>query len=148
MLYKNILVALDLKDNNKKLLDRALSLSSATQAKLYVVHVGVDVGELYSGVVINHLDNFQTRVINDDVSLLKQFLNDGGYDTSPIVEALEVVGDFNREIEKILFDKHIELLICGHRHNFLSRLMPTSRHLINNAKTDVLLVSLPEQTDS
>ncbi|KFB86516.1 hypothetical protein CR62_20100 [Serratia grimesii] len=73
MLYKNILVALDLKDNNKKLLDRALSLSNATQAKLYVVHVGVDVGELYSGVVIDRLDNFQTRVINDDVNLLKNF---------------------------------------------------------------------------
>ena len=69
MLYKNILVALDLKDNNKKLLDRALSLSHATQAKLYVVHVGVDVSELYSGVVIDPLDSFQTRVINDDVNL-------------------------------------------------------------------------------
>lgn len=144
VMYNNILVALDLKDDNKKLLERSVFISNKFDARLHVIHVGEDMMDVYSGIVIDHLGSIQSQIINNNVNKMKRFLFDNGLDISRIEKVVEVTGELNAEIDKLLHEEKIELLICGHRFDFFSKLMPTSKHFINNSNVDVLVVPLSD----
>jgi len=42
----------------------------------------------------------------------------------------------------IIADKGFDLLICGHHHDFVSKLVSYSRHLINKSPIDILVVPI------
>ncbi len=51
MSYKHILVAVDLSDDSKVLIKKAVSLAKPLDAKVSFIHIDVNYAELYTGLI-------------------------------------------------------------------------------------------------
>ena len=50
--YQHILVAIDLRADNHPVLDKAIALAKTHSAKLSVIHVDVDLREIYTEMIM------------------------------------------------------------------------------------------------
>ncbi|HAT4998105.1 hypothetical protein IBZ15_15945 [Serratia marcescens] len=147
MLYNNILVIVDLKDDNRDLLNHALYLCREAQAKLYVAHVGGKVIELYSSLVIDRLEHTQVPLVGEGVTLLKECLSDCNHHATQDIELLEMAGNFDSQMQATLYKKHIDLIICRQQHEHLTRSVMAISRAANNQNVDVMLVSLSDESN-
>jgi len=140
MSYKHILVAVDLSKSSEKVVSKAVSLAKDAKAKLSFIFVDVDnVSNI--GLVNLEIDTLPSieereKSLQQDLQLLA---NQADY---PIEHAIVVMGDFNRKVNAAVEKIGADLLVCGHHHDFWSRLLSAARKLINSAKTDLLIVYL------
>jgi universal stress protein A len=140
MSYKHILVAVDLSQSSGKVISRAVLLAKDTNAKLSLIFVDVD---NVSSIGLVNLEIDALPSVEERKKTLQQDLqtlaNQADY---PVENAIVVMGDFNRRVNATVEKIGADLLVCGHHHDFWSRLLSATRKLINSTSTDLLIVYL------
>jgi universal stress protein A len=140
MSYKHILVAVDLSKSSEKVIDRAVSLAKDANAKVSFIFVDVD---NISHIGIANLEIALLPTIEERKKILQQELQELADKADyPIENTLVVMGDFNSKVNAAVEKLGIDLLVCGHHHDFWSRLLSATRKLLNSAATDLLIISL------
>ncbi|MDV5168135.1 universal stress protein [Photobacterium rosenbergii] len=127
MTYKHILVAVDLTESSKEVIDKATSLAKGANCKLSLVYVDVDDVVLESRHRVALESKMQAMVDQSDY---------------PITESLVVIGDLHIKLAGIVKKSNIDLVVCGHHHTFFSRLFSSVPKLANAVETDLLVVYL------
>ena len=140
MSYKRILVAVDLSESSEKVINKAVALAKDADAKLSFIFVDVD-----------HISNISAT--NIEISMLPPIEErEKGFQRElqaladksdyPIDEAIVVMGNLSRELKATITKNNIDLLICGHHHDFWSRTFSSVNKLLNAVETDLLIVYL------
>ena len=137
--YQHILAAIDLRSDDHQVLDKAIALAKTHAAKLSVIHVDVDLRELYTEMIDIDIDNVQDQVIAEAKEKLETFLASVDY---PIEKKLVICGDLSERVNQAVKDYQIDLLVCGHRQSFWSLLTSSARQLMNTVPCDLLVVPL------
>ena len=137
--YQHILAAIDLGTGNNLVLQKAIALARTHAAKLSVIHVDVDLKDLYTEMIDIDIDNVQDQVIAEAKEKLEAFLASVDY---PIEKKLVICGDLSERVNQAVKDYQIDLLVCGHRQSFWSLLTSSARQLMNTVPCDMLVVPL------
>lgn len=139
MNYQHILVALELSDDNKILIDKAVFLAKLVNAKVSLIHVDGSVGEVYPELIDFQADPTQ-RPLNEHANLaLAEFQK---YADFPISHFLVGTGNLGDKLKKTVNEHGFDLIICGHHHDFISNIVSYSRGLINKSPVDILVVPI------
>lgn len=138
--YHNILVALDFHNDYQPVLDKAVSIAKRHHAKLTVVHVDINLHNLYTEMVDMNVHQVQEKVLKDTKDKMEHILSGVDYPLKHLV----VDGDLVEEITHIIDAQHIDLLVCGHHHTFMKLLTSAARQLMNSVKSDMLVVHLTD----
>ncbi|PSJ38659.1 universal stress protein [Zobellella taiwanensis] len=139
--YKHILAAVDMTEKNRKVIAKAVDRARANQAKLSVIHVDVDLKDLYTEMIDIDIDNIQDQVVADAKQRLEEYLGDINY---PIEKKLVICGDLTLKVNEAVEQNQIDLLVCGHEQSFWSLLTSSARQLMNTVPCDMLVVPLPK----
>lgn len=144
MNYQHILVAVDFDEDNQKVINRAVGLARALKAKLSLVHVHQVIGEVgFTGLMDMDLAGFDAT--SPSSNELQEQLDDlaigVGY---PIENKFLVIGDISDGIKQPIKKSNIDLIVCGHHHNFWSRISPSLGSLVNTSPVDLLVVALED----
>ncbi|HEY7866732.1 MAG TPA: universal stress protein [Psychromonas sp.] len=135
-----MLVAVDLSQSSEKVVSRAISLAKDTNAKLSLIFVDVD---NVSNIGIATLEVATLPSVEEREETLKKELQTLADQADyPIENAIVVMGDFTRKVNAEVQKMGADLLVCGHHHDFWSRLLSSTRKLVNSAVTDLLIVYL------
>ncbi|WP_295893849.1 universal stress protein [uncultured Vibrio sp.] len=139
MKYKHILVALELSEDSKVLIDRAVSLAKTMGSEISFVHMDGTHGEIYPDLI-----DITTGV--EDIPLkqnsIDQLRNFESYTDFPIKRFFVGTGDLSNKLHETITDNDVDLLICGHHHDFWSSIVSYSKHLINKSPVDILIVPI------
>ena len=139
MTYKHILIAVDLSPESKVLVKKAVSMASPYNAKVSLIHVDVNVSDLHTGMIDVNLGDIQKSISEETHHALSELSNKAGY---PITEILSGNGDLRQVLADAIKKYDIDLLVCGHHQDFWSKLISSSRQLINTIHVDMLIVPL------
>ncbi|EPD0991239.1 universal stress protein [Escherichia coli] len=139
MTYKNILVAVSNNDEDNILLKKAYEMAKNFNASLTAIHINDGLNHLYPGVyshfseeMFDGLKNASDRRLFDR---LKDFKN---------IRLRIEQGTIPETLLNLIQKEGFDLLICGHHHTFINRLMPAYRGLINKSSADLLVIPLPD----
>lgn len=142
MSYNHILVAVDLSESSEKLIEKAVSIAKISNAKLSLIFVDVDnisyVG--LTSIEMSPIPSTKERITARQEELQK-FVERTDY---PIENAIVEVGILASELSTTIEEKKIDLLVCGHHHDFWSRLLSSVNKIINSIVADLLIVYLEE----
>ncbi|MDH2926130.1 universal stress protein UspA [Lonepinella koalarum] len=141
-MYKHILVAVDLSDESPKLLKKAASIAERHNAKLSIIHVDVNFSDLYTGLIDINMSSMQDRISTETQQALLQLAEQAGY---PIGEKLSGSGDLGQVLADAIEQYDVDLLVTGHHQDFWSKLMSSTRQLMNIVTIDMLVVPLKEE---
>lgn len=72
--YKHVLVALDINDDFQPLLQRAITIARRHNAKLSVLHVDINLRDLYTEMVDIDVETVQRKVLADTKGKLDTIL--------------------------------------------------------------------------
>ena len=140
MTYKNILVAVSNNDEDNTLLKKAYEMAKNFNAGLTVIHIDEGLSHLYPGVyshfseeMFDGLKNASDRRL---VDRLKDFKN---------IRLRIEQGTIPETLLSLVQEEGFDLLICGHHHTFINRLMPAYRGLINKSAADLLIIPLSDE---
>jgi universal stress protein A len=139
--YQHVLVAIDLADDNRSVIDKAVERARSNQALLSVIYVDVDLNEIYTELIDIDINNVQAQILAQAKDRLATFLTGIDY---PIANQLVSCGDLSERINQAVQLYQIDLLICGHRQSFWSLLASSARQLMNTVPCDLLVVPLPK----
>lgn len=139
MAYQHALVAIDLSPDSELLIKKAVDIAKASNAKLSLIHVGLNYSDLYSDL----LDLSIARIQQDDPDhshvALQQLAEKTDY---PLSHLLSANGEFIQVLTEVIEKYGIDLIICGHHHDFWSNLMSSAKQLISSLNIDTLIVPL------
>lgn len=141
MKYKHILVALELAEDSKVLIDRAAVLAKILNAEVSFIHIDGSHGEIYPDLVDIQVDEQEPPIKRASLDQLKLLTE---YTDQPIKHFLIGTGDLSDKLADTIASYGCDLLICGHHHDFWSRIISYSKHLIHNSPVDILVVPLGE----
>jgi universal stress protein A len=141
MSYKHILVALDLSDESKLLIDKAVSLAKPLDAELSFIHIDVNYTELYTGLIDVNLAENQNKTMEASLAQLQAFADYASY---PVKHSLVGSGDLSNELTDTIEEFNIDLVVCGHHQDFWSKLLSSTRQLINTSPVDLLVVPIKD----
>lgn len=140
MTYKNILVAVSNNDEDNILLKKAYEMAKNFNAGLTAIHIDEGLSHLYPGVyshfseeMFDGLKNASDRRL---VDRLKDFKN---------IRLRIEQGTIPETLLSLVQEEGFDLLICGHHHTFINRLMPAYRGLINKSAADLLIIPLSDE---
>lgn len=139
MKYKHILVALDLSKESYILIDRAVSIAELTNAKVSFIHVDGTHGEIYPELVDIKSEPERKPLNEPSNTWLAEFQQ---YTDFPIESFWVGTGDLSNKVSMVVAENGIELIVCGHHHDFLSNIISYSRPLIQHSPIDILVVPL------
>ena len=139
MSYKHVLVAVDLSDDSKVLIKKAVSLAKPLDAKVSFIHIDVNYAELYTGLIDINMAEAQHQAMEASRTQLANFEEYAEY---PITHTLVGSGDLSNELCDTIQDYNIDLVVCGHHQDFWSRIISYSQHLINKSPVDILVVPI------
>ncbi|RQW62202.1 universal stress protein [Vibrio viridaestus] len=139
MIYQHILVALELSEDSKKLIDKAISFAQAAQADISFIHVDGTIGDISTELIDIQADK-TARPLNDRANEMLRELQ--AYPDCPIQKFLVGTGDLGDKLAGTIIENDFDLLVCGHHHDFWSNIVSYSRHLINKSSIDILVVPL------
>ena len=139
MTYQHILVAVDLSDESKLLVDKAVKLASRIEAKVSFIHIDVNYAELYTGLIDINMAEAQHQAMESSLEQLGKLAAYAGY---PITHTLVGSGDLSSELRETIAEYHVDLLVCGHHQDFWSKLLSSTRQMINCSPIDMLVVPL------
>ncbi|MFP2769155.1 universal stress protein [Oceanisphaera sp. KMM 10153] len=139
--YQHILAAVDMTEKNRKVIAKAVDRAKANKAKLSVIHVDVDLKDLYTEMIDIDIDNIQDQVVADAKQRLEEYLADIDY---PIEKKLVICGDLALKVNEAVEQHQVDLLVCGHEQSFWSLLTSSARQLMNTVPCDMLVVPLPK----
>jgi universal stress protein A len=138
MTYNHILVAVDLTNASEIVINKAVSLAKETNARLSFIYVDVDYvsisGPLNSSGIAMPDDGKEIQRLQKELHALVDGLD------HPVENTLVVMGDVEEKLSAAVNQFNADLLICGHNHDFWSRLLSSVRTLANTVSTDLLIV--------
>jgi len=137
--YQHILAAIDLGNSNDVVLQKAIALARTHAAKLSVIHVDMDVQNLYTDMIVIELEQVQDSMLQETRTKLEQALS--GLDF-PIDKKLILCGDLGEKVNEAIELYGIDLLVCGHHQSFWSLLVSSARQLMNSVECDLLVVPI------
>ncbi len=139
MSYQHILVTVDLSEDSKTLINKAVKLASPLKADVSFIHIDVNYAELYTGLIDINLAETQHHNMEASKQQLQLLAKHADY---PIRHTLVGAGDLSGELCEAIDDLNIDLVICGHHQDFWSKLLSSTRQLINCTPVDMLVVPL------
>lgn len=144
MCYRHILVAVDLAADSQKILDKVTALAKPLGAKVSLIHVDEEMsheGE-FSGLIDTDIAEIEPAhpTLMERTRTLQEIAEASGY---PIAGRYLIQGDLSHGLEDSITRLEVDLVVCGHHHNFWSRLAPSSRQLVNTSPVDLLIIPLP-----
>ncbi|WP_409440095.1 universal stress protein [Psychromonas sp. GE-S-Ul-11] len=141
MSYRHILVTVDFEEDNQLVIDKGINLAKSLDAKLSLVHVNQLLGEYgFTGLMDLSLAGLAAYPDLEELTQqLKTLASELDYD---IAHTYVVNGDISHSLETPVKEAGIDLIICGHHHDFWSRVSPTVGGLVNTSSVDLLIVAL------
>lgn len=139
MSYQHILVAIDLSEDSKLLIDKAVALAKPLEAEISFIHIDVNYAELYTGLIDINLAETQHQSMESSQKQLQALADYAQY---PIRHTLVGSGDLSNELCETINEFSIDLVVCGHHQDFWSKLLSSTRQLINCSPVDMLVVPL------
>jgi len=137
-----VLVAVDLSEESTILLDKAVKVAKRNEAKLSIIHVDVNFSDLYTGLIDINMASMQDRISSETQQSLLQLAKQANY---PISEHLSGSGDLGQVLTDAIKQYDVDLLVTGHHQDFWSKLMSSTRQLMNNIPIDMLVVPLRDE---
>lgn len=138
-MYKHVLVAVDLSDESEFLVKKAVGIAKRHEAKLSIIHVDVNFSDLYTGLIDVNMYSMQDRISSETQKALLELAEEVDY---PILEKLSGSGDLGQVLTDAIEQYDVDLLITGHHQDFWSKLMSSTRQVMNTIKIDMLVVPL------
>lgn len=141
MSYKHILVAVDLTQESKALIDKSLNLAKPLKAEVSFIHVDPRFEELYhhSGILDADLDNNGEFAAERSRSELKELAKETDY---PIKNCLVGTGDYGCVIKNVISKYEVDLFVCGHHRDFLSQIFSSTKPILNQIGIDTLVIPI------
>ncbi|PSJ48057.1 universal stress global response regulator UspA [Zobellella endophytica] len=141
MPYKNILVALELNQQEKSLLKRAVELAECYQAGLHIVHVEPDLSGVYVGSLNMDLRKLKMKLRLESGHEIMQLLREEQHQIASISLPS---GDIRQAVRLAVQEKQADLLICGHQleHHFLGHFFSNAVGFLDISDCDLLVVKL------
>lgn len=141
MSYKHIAVALSDTQEDYILVNKALSVAWQEHSRLTLIHIDDELAELYSGVYGANAAQIIDELEHSQIVHLQQLVE---YTKWPGLQLKVVRGKMPDTLLEVINNERCDLLICGHHHNFLNRIMPVYRGLVNKVGTDRLIVPVDD----
>ena len=141
-MYKHILVAVDLSEESPVLLKKAVGIAKRHDAKLSIIHVDVNFSDLYTGLIDVNMSSMQDRISTETQRALLDLAESADY---PISEKLSGSGDLGQVLSDAIEQYDVDLLVTGHHQDFWSKLMSSTRQVMNTIKIDLLVVPLRDE---
>lgn len=141
-MYRHVLVAVDLSDESAVLLAKAVGVAKRNEARLSIIHVDVNFSDLYTGLIDVNMSSMQDRISTETHQALTQLAEQAGY---PISEKLSGSGDLGQVLTDAVKQYDVDLLVTGHHQDFWSKLMSSTRQVMNNITVDMLVVPLRDE---
>ncbi|MEL0613234.1 universal stress protein [Marinomonas arenicola] len=144
MLYKRVLLAVDLTDESIKVANKAASLCSSLGAELIIVHVIESLNYAYGGDVPIDITDIQKQLqdtAKERMSILQEQLD------ITVAETCVTQGGIESEIHRIAEEKHVDLITVGShgRHGLALLLGSTANGVLHGAPCDVLAVRVQKE---
>jgi len=143
MTYHHILVAVDFEEGTLEVINKAVRLAKPLNAKVSLIHVNTQINDvgIFSGLIDTELVGIEiTHPMSDESGKkLDELVEKIDY---PISHKLLVNGDLSHDLEGPVKKMGVDLIVCGHHHNFWSRMSPSASGLMNTSLVDLLIVSL------
>ncbi|MDP8078873.1 universal stress protein [Phocoenobacter skyensis] len=140
-MYKHILVAVDLSEESLILLRKGEQVAKAYNAKLSMIHVDVNFSDLYTGLIDINMATVQDNVVEETIQVLNELSGQVEY---PVSERLSGTGDFSQVLQDAVDEYDVDLLITGHHQDFWSKLVSSTRQVMNSISVDILVVPLKD----
>ena len=141
-MYKHVLVAVDLSEESPVLLKKAVGVAKRHEAKLSIIHVDVNFSDLYTGLIDVNMSSMQDRISTETQKALLDLAESVDY---PVSEELSVSGDLGQVLSDAIEQYDVDLLVTGHHQDFWSKLMSSTRQVMNTIKIDMLVVPLRDE---
>ena len=145
MTYNHILVAVDFDKGTMDVLNKAVSLAKSLDAKLSLAHVDSQINDIgiFSGLIYTELVGIEPVHPMSEASnkKLTELADKAEY---PIAHKFLINGELTFDLEGPVKEAGVDLIVCGHHHNFWSRMKPSAGGLINTSSVDLLIVSLED----
>lgn len=139
MSYKRMLVAVNLYESSEVVISKAVSLARDVGAELSFIYVDDTYATNY--LALSSSDLAKIVPADEKHEKLQEELQVLADQTDyPIKNTLVVTGDLNHKLKMIVEEMEIDLLICGHHHDFFGRLLSSVRQLVNSSVTDLLII--------
>jgi universal stress protein A len=148
MSYNHILVAVDLTKSSEIVINRAISLAKEANAKLSFICVDAKHMNISGpgGSPWFAMPDVENAVTDKDQSRLQKELSALVDKLDyPVENTLVVTGDLEVKLTNAVNQLDADLLVCGHHHDFWSRLLSSVRTLVNAVNTDLLIVYLEKE---
>lgn len=137
--YQHILAAIDLRSDDHQVLEKAIALAKTHSAKLSVIHVDVDLREIYTEMIDIDIGDLQDHALQETKLKMEQLLADLNF---PLEKKLVISGDLSEQVNEAVVRYGVDLLVCGHHQNFWSLLISSARQLMNSVECDMLVVPI------
>ena len=141
-MYKHVLVAVDLSEESPVLLKKAVGVAKRHEARLSIIHVDVNFSDLYTGLIDVNMSSMQDRISTETQKALLDLAESADY---PISEKLSGSGDLGQVLSDAIEHYDVDLLVTGHHQDFWSKLMSSTRQVMNTIKIDMLVVPLRDE---
>jgi len=140
-IYQNILVAIDLNQEAKKVVQKAHHLSLQSGAKLTLIHVTEPLSYAYGGDIPMDLTVMQTQLHEDAEERMNNFVKQQELSN---VDQLLVSGHIETEVHRVAIELSTDLIVVGShgRHGLALLLGSTSNGILHGATCDVLAVRI------
>ncbi|WED21888.1 universal stress protein UspA [Vibrio sp. JC009] len=141
MSYKHILVAVDLTEESKVLIEKAVALAKPLEAEVSFIHIDVNYAEIYTGLIDINLAETQNHAMEASMQQLNDLADHANY---PIKHTLVGSGDLGYELKDAIKQRNVDLVICGHHQDFWSVILSSTKQLLNSVQVDMLVVPLQD----
>lgn len=142
MIYKHLLVAIDMSKDCHTVLQRAQAMAGCLQSRLTVVHVVEPMSMAFGGDVPMDLAALQQQQLEQAQERMASFA--AAHPEIPAADWVVEFGAPHHEIHRIAKEMGCDLIVTGShgRHGLSLLLGSTSNDLLHGATTDVLAVHL------
>lgn len=140
-MYQHILVAVDLSSDSPILIKKATELAKLSNGKVSLIHVDVNFSDVYTGLINVNVAEMQEKASSETHKTLLDLAKKANY---PIAEALSGNGDLAQALHDAIEKYEIDLLVTGHHQDFWSKLMSSTRQVMNAVSIDMLVVPLDD----
>ncbi|CAH0537761.1 universal stress protein [Vibrio marisflavi] len=134
MTYKHIMVAVDLSEESHLLVEKAIALANPLNAKLSFIHIDDSYAEAYIGFV-----DIKAKLKEASQSEMQKLVDMTDY---PVKHTLVGSGHLDEELSQAIEKYNVDLLVCGHHQNFVSKFISSAKKIINSSPVDMLVVPL------
>lgn len=143
MIYKNILVAVDLSDEAQQVSKKAVELAKMNNAKLSLINVIEPLSFAYGGDVPLDLSTIQDQLDEHAHERLSRFAKELDY---PVENVYIIPGHTETEIHRIAKENSVDLIVIGShgRHGIALLLGSTANGVLHGAECDVLAVRVED----